>query len=316
MTSRLRSGARRIGWIAWTSIEEFIGAHPFPLAAALSYYTLLSIAPLLLVVTSFAGLMLGDADIRGELVEQARQLIGEDGAQILQTVSENVSSPRENVLSMSVGMVLVLFGASTVFAQLQFILNRIWGVEAVPSNAVVGFLRARLVSLAIILGLGFMLLVSLVLSAVLTGLSGLLSDLFPGAAILARSLEIGISLGFVTVLLALLFRYVPDAEIAWQDTVIGAVITAILFTLGKYVIGLYLGQASVGSAYGAAGSAVVFMVWVYYASLILLLGAAVTKTVARYRGHPVIPSAHARSLRGAGAGRSRQRTAFQPGKTR
>lgn len=316
MTSRLWSGAKRIGRIAWTSVEEFIEGHPFPMAAALSYYTLLSIAPLLLVVTSIAGLMLGDADIRNELVDQTRALIGEDGAEILQTVSQNVSSPRENVLSMSVGMVLMLFGASTVFAQLQFILNRIWQVEAVPSNAVVGFLRARLVSLAIILGLGFMLLVSLVLSAVLTGLSGLLSDLFPGAAIIARLFEIGISLSFITLLLALLFRYVPDAEICWHDTVIGAAITAVLFTLGKYLIGLYLGQASVGSAYGAAGSAVVFMVWVYYASLILLLGAAVTKTVARYRGHPVIPSAHARSLGAARSGGSQQKAAFQPRKTR
>lgn len=296
MTNGFWSGTKSIGRIAWASLGEFIDDHPFPLAAALSYYTLLSIAPLLLVVTSVAGLMLGDADIRSELVEQTRDLIGEDGAAILQTVSENVKSPRENILSMTVGVLLMLFGASTVFAQLQFTLNRIWRVEAVPSNAVVGFLRARLISLAIILGLGFMLLVSLVLSAVLTGISGRLSDLFPGADVIARVLEMLVSLGFISLLLGLLFRYVPDAEISWHDTLIGAVITAILFTLGKYLIGLYLGQASVGSAYGAAGSAVVFMVWVYYASLILLLGAEITKTVARYRGHPLEPSPHARFI--------------------
>lgn len=297
MMGRPWSGAKRIGQIAWTSIQEFIDDHPFPLAAALSYYTLLSIAPLLLVVTSLAGMMLGNADIRADLVSQTRDLIGEDGAAILQTVSQNVSSPRENMVSMSIGFLLVLFGASTVFAQLQFILNRIWGVEAAPSNAVVGFLRARLISLTIILGLGFMLLVSLVLSAVLAGVSERLAELFPGADIVARTLELVVSLGFITLLLALFFRYVPDAEISWQDTIIGAVVTAILFTLGKYLIGLYLGQASVGSAYGAAGSAVVFMVWVYYASLILLFGAEVTKTVARYRGHPLEPSPHARPLR-------------------
>lgn len=295
--SRLWSGARSAGQIAWTSIREFIDDHPFPLAAALSYYTLLAIAPLLLVVTSVAGLMLGDADIRGELVRQTRDLIGDEGAAILQTVSRNVSSSRENILSMSVGVVLMLFGASTVFAQLQYILNRIWGVEAAPSNAVVGFLRARLISLTIILGLGFMLLVSLVLSAVLTAVSGRLSELFPGAEIIARLFELIVSLGFITLLLALFFRYVPDAEVSWRDTLTGAIVTAVLFTLGKYLIGLYLGQASVGSAYGAAGSAVVFMVWVYYASLILLFGAEVTKTVARYRGHPLEPSPHARSLR-------------------
>lgn len=296
MMNRFWSGAKGIRHIAWSSMMQFIDDHPFPLAAALSYYTLLAIAPLLLVITSIAGLMLGDADIRGELVDQTRRLIGEDGATVLRTVSENVRSPRENLLSMSIGVLLILFGASTVFAQLQFILNRIWGVEAVPSNAVVGFLRARLVSLAIVLGLGFMLLVSLVLSAVLSALSGMLSDLFPGADVLARVLEMTFSLAFIAALLALLFRYVPDAEISWRDTLIGALVTAVLFTVGKYLIGLYLGQASVGSAYGAAGSAVVFMVWVYYASLILLFGAEVTKTVARYRGHPLEPSPHARSL--------------------
>ena len=297
MMSRPWSGIKRTGQIAWTSIQEFIDDHPFPSAAALSYYTLLSIAPLLLVVTSIAGLMLGDADIRGELVRQTRALIGEDGAAILQTVSQNVSSPRENLLSMSIGVLLMLFGASTVFAQLQFILNRIWRVEAAPANAVIGFIRARLISLTIILGLGFMLLVSLVLSAMLTAVSGTLSELFPGAEIVARMLELAVSLGFITLLLALFFRYVPDAEVSWRDTLTGAIVTATLFTLGKYLIGLYLGQASVGSAYGAAGSAVVFMVWVYYASLILLFGAEVTKTVARYRGHPLEPSPHARSLR-------------------
>ena len=297
MLDRFWSGVKSVGRIAWTSIGEFMDDNPFPLAAALSYYTLLATAPLLLVVTSIAGLMLGDADIRGELVEQTRELIGAEGAQILKTVSENVRSPRQNLVSMSIGMVLILFGASTVFAQLQYILNRIWEVEAVPSNAVIGFLRARLVSLAIILGLGFMLLVSLVLSAVLSALSGTLSSLFPAGDVIARMLEIAFSLGFTTLLLALLFRYVPDAEISWHDTLTGATVTAVLFTIGKYLIGLYLGQASVGSAYGAAGSAVVFMVWVYYASLILLLGAEITKTVARFRGHPLEPSPHARSLR-------------------
>lgn len=296
MTNRLWSRAKDVGHIAWTSITEFIDDHPFPMAAALSYYTLLAVAPLLLVLTSVAGFMLGDADIRDELVSQTRELIGEHGAAVLETVSRNVSSPGENILSMSIGVVLILFGASTVFAQLQFILNRIWGVESVPSNAVIGFLWARLVSLTIILGLGFMLLVSLVLSAVLSALSGTLTNLFPGADIVAQLLEMIVSLAFITALLALLFRYVPDAEISWRDTLVGALVTAVLFTIGKFLIGLYLGQASVGSAYGAAGSAVVFMVWVYYASLILLFGAEVTKTVARVRGHPLEPSPHARSL--------------------
>lgn len=288
-------GIRQVAALVWASITDFIDNHPFHLAAALSYYTLLSVAPLLLVVTSVAGMLLGDVNVRDALVQQADALVGSEGAELLETVSRNVGTPGENLFSMVIGVLLTLLGASTVFAQLQYALNRIWRVEAVPSNAVMGFVRARLISLTVVFGLGFLLLVSLILSAALSGFSGYIKDLFPGAEIVSRMIELSVSIGLIAAVLALLFRYVPDAEISWRDTTIGAVLTAVLFTVGKYFIGLYLGQASVGSAYGAAGSAVVFMVWVYYASLILFFGAAVTRSVARHRGHPVAPSAHARS---------------------
>lgn len=289
-------GVRHLGSVVKAAAKDFFDDQPFHLAAALSYYTLLSIAPLLLVVTSIAGLLLGDLHVRDSLIGQAEALVGREGAQLLETVSRNVGPPEESLWSMIIGLLLTLLGASTVFAQLQFALNRIWRVEAVPSNAVVGFVRARLVSLAVVLGLGFLLLVSLILSAALSGFSGYIEDVFPGAGLVSRFFDLCLSVGLIAVVLALLFRYVPDAQISWRDTTIGALITAVLFTVGKYFIGLYLGKASVGSAYGAAGSAVVFMVWVYYASLILFFGAAVTKAVARQRGHPVMPSAYARSL--------------------
>jgi len=189
---------------------------------------------------------------------------------------------------------LILVGATTVFAYLQFVLNRIWRVEPIPTNAVFGFLRARLIALAVVLGVGFLLLVSLILSAVTSGLTTALGGEFLGAGLVLRTVDLVFSVTFVSLVLALLFRYVPDARIHWSDAWFGAVVTALLFTLGKHLIGLYLGQVSVGSAYGAAGSVIVFMVWVYYASLILFLGAELTRAFGIHRGHPIVPNSYAR----------------------
>lgn len=294
MLAKLKEAAA----IAWESLHDFFAGDPFQLAAALSYYTLLSIAPLLLVIIGATGLLLGEDQVREALVEQVRQLVGNDGASLLRTVAQNVGTAHSNVTTMSVGFALMLLGATTVFAYLQKALNRIWGVEAAPSNAVLGFLRARLTSLAVVLGLVFLLLVSLFFSTAINALQGYIQALFPGSAAVVRVGNVLLSLALLTVLLAMLFRYVPDVEISWRDTVAGAIITAILLTAGKQAISLYLGQASVGSAYGAAGSAVVFMVWVYFVAMILFLGAKVTKVIARHRGSPLVPSAHARPLPG------------------
>ncbi len=294
MLAKLKEAAA----IAWESLRDFFAGDPFQLAAALSYYTLLSIAPLLLVIIGATGLLLGEDQVREALVEQVRQLVGNDGASLLRTVAQNVGTAHSNVTTMSVGFALMLLGATTVFAYLQKALNRIWGVEAAPSNAVLGFLRARLTSLAVVFGLVFLLLVSLFFSTAINALQGYIQALFPGSAAVVRVGNVLLSLALLTVLLAMLFRYVPDVEISWRDTVAGAIITAILLTAGKQAISLYLGQASVGSAYGAAGSAVVFMVWVYFVAMILFLGAKVTKVIARHRGSPLVPSAHARPLPG------------------
>lgn len=279
--------------IALESLQNFVAGDNFQLAAALSYYTLLSIAPLLLVLTGAAGLLLGEEEVRAALVSQVRDLVGEEGASLLQTVTRNAGTQHSNMLSMSIGFVLMIFGATTVVAQLQAALNRVWGVKAAPSNAVLGFVRSRLVSLTVVLGLAFLLLVSLVFTATISALQTYLESFLPGAAIMWAIANQLISLVLVALLLAMLFRYVPDVEISWRDTVIGALVTAILLTLGKYAIGVYLGRAGVGSAYGAAGSAVVFMVWVYFVSMILFLGAGITQVIARHRGTPLVPSAHA-----------------------
>jgi membrane protein len=290
------SKLKEIGSIALEAVRSFFDENPFQLAAALSYYTLLSMAPLLLVLTGAAGLLLNEEQVREALVDQVRDLVGDEGASLLRTVARNAGTADTNVISMSIGFVLMLIGATTVFAQLQTALNRIWQVKATPSNALLGFLRARLVSLAVVLGLSFLLLVSLVFSAAVSGLQTYIESFLPGGAVVWTTLNDLISLTLVALLLAMLFRYVPDVEISWRDTLIGALVTAVLLTLGKHAIGLYLGRASVGSPYGAAGSAVVFMVWVYFASLILFLGAMITKVIARHRGSPLIPSEHATAI--------------------
>lgn len=289
---------REAGLIIWDTIRSFKENNPFEMAAALAYYTLLSIAPLLLVIVGAAGLLLGEAQIRDALVEQARQLVGSEGASLLQTVMQNAAQSPKNSVSMIVGFVLTILGATTIFAYLQRSLDRIWDVKPAPSNAVVCFARARLVSLGVVLGLAFMMLASLVLQAAISGLQNYIATLFPGAAIVSVIINSLLSLSLVALVLAMLFRYVPDVEIAWRETLIGAFVTAFLLTIGNYAIGLYLGRAAVGSAHGAAGSAVVFMVWVYYTAVILFFGAKMTKVIARHHGTPIVPSEYAEFVHG------------------
>lgn len=303
---------REAGSVGWETIRTFTKSDPFQMAAALAYFTLLSIAPLLLVIVGAAGILLGEAQVQQALVTQARELVGDQGASLLQTVMRNASQSEKNVISMVIGFGLTLLGATTIFAQLQTSLNRIWGIKPKPANAILGFARARLVSLAVVLGLAFLMLASLVLQAVIRALQDYLETLFPGAGLVSLVVNNLLSLTLVALVLGMLFRYVPDVRISWRDTFIGGFVTAFLLTLGNYAIGLYLGRAAVGSAYGAAGSAVVFMVWVYYTGLILFLGAHSTKVIARHRGSPIVPSAHAEFLPGAGPQLARTRRHEEP----
>ncbi|HZD53993.1 MAG TPA: YihY/virulence factor BrkB family protein [Woeseiaceae bacterium] len=305
MFRRIREG----GSIGWETLRTFNEHDPFQMAAALSYYTLLSIAPLLLVITGIAGILIGEAEVREALVTQARELVGNQGASLLRTVMQNAGQSTSNILSMILGFGLMILGATTVFAQLQIALNRIWDVRAAPSNALLGFARARLLSLGVVLGLAFLMLASLVLQAVIRTLQSYLESLFPGGGLVSLIANNLLSLSLVALVLAMLFRYVPDVQLSWRHAWIGGFVTAFLLTLGNYAIGLYLGRAAVGSAYGAAGSAVVFMVWVYYTAVILFLGAKTTKVIARDHGEPIVPSEHARFIPGAepAPGRPRSR---------
>lgn len=288
-------GAVRTIWLVFVdSFKGFLAGEPFRLAAALSYYTLLSMAPLLLIVIGTAGFFFGEGVVRDELVEQVRALTGDEGAALVRTVIANAERLEQDIFSILLGGGLMLFGATTVFAQLQGALNQIWRVEAAPENAFLGFLRHRLLSFALILSLGFLLMVSLIASAILAALQGYFDTLGFATLDWWRFVNLAVSFAFALALIALIFKYLPDAVIDWRDVWLGALITSLLLAVGRSLIGLYLGRASIGSVFGAAGSVVVFMIWVYYAALIFFFGAEVTRIVARYRGERVRPSEHAR----------------------
>ena len=294
------------GRVFWNAVQRMFEDDALPLAAALAYYSLLSMAPLLLVVISIAGLFFADGQVHAQLIEQMRSLIGEEGAALTRTVIAHTGSEERSAWSLVVGALLTLLGASTVFAQLQYALNRVWRVKAAPrAKLIMSFLKQRILSFALVLSVGFLLMVSLVISAVLGALHTFLDERLAQAALFWNGLDLVISFSLATALIAMMFKYLPDAEIEWRDTWHGAMITATLFIVGKQVIGLYLGQTSVASSFGAAASVVIFMVWVYYAALILLFGAEITQAVAAQRGALVVPTENAKSAPGhAVAGKS------------
>jgi membrane protein len=277
------------------AVKSFYRNEALALSSAIAYCSLLSMAPLLIVVIGVAGILFTDRVVQEQLIEQFRALIGEPGAELATTVLANTEGERSSTVSLVVGTALTLFGATTVFAQLQTALNRVWRVEAKPGNALWNFVRHRLLSFALVVSLGFLLMISLAASAVLAAVHEYVDSAAFGIKVLMEVLNIAVSFGLATFLIALMFKYLPDAEIDWRDTWLGAFLTALLFIVGKAAIGLYLGRATVASAFGAAGSVVIFMVWVYYASSIILFGAEITHAVAARHGG-VAPSPHARPV--------------------
>jgi membrane protein len=261
------------------------------LGAALAYYTIFSIAPLLIITIAVAGLVFGADAARGQITGQVEHLVGRQGGEAVQAMVQNASEPGKGALGTALGVAMLLFGAAGLFGQLQDALNTVWEVRPKPGRGVWGFVRDRFLSLTMVLGVAFLLLVSLVVSAALAALGGLFGDWQTG--VVGQVVTTAIGLIVITVLFALIYKFLPDAEVAWRDVWLGAALTAGLFTLGKFLIGLYLGRASVGSAYGAAGSLAVLLVWLYYAAQIFLFGAELTKAYANQLGSRIKPKEHA-----------------------
>jgi membrane protein len=247
------------------------------MGGALAYYTLFSTAPVLIIVIAVAGFFFGEEAARGEIIAQLEGLLGADGAAAVQGLLESARRPTEGILATLASVAVLLVGATTVFAELQSNLDRIWKApEAEKSGGVWALLRARVLSLGMILAIGFLLLVSLVLSAVLAALGKWWGGAFDGWAVLLEAINFVFSFAITTGLFALIYKLLPRADIAWHDVWIGAAVTALLFAIGKFLIGLYIGRSGVASGFGAAGSFVVLLVWVYYSTQIFLLGAEFT----------------------------------------
>jgi membrane protein len=258
------------------SVVSWRKDHASSMGAALAYYTLFSIAPVLIIVIAVAGFFFGAEAARGEIVAQLRGLLGEDGATAVQGLLESASDREEGLFATISSIALLLLGATTVFAELQSDLDRIWRAEAKPINGLWAFLRARLLSFGLVLVLAFLLLVSLVLSAALAALGNWWGGWFEGWAVLLEIINFVVSFAITTGLFAVIYKLLPRTKIAWHDVWIGAAVTALLFAVGKFLIGLYIGRSGVASGFGAAGSFVVLLVWVYYSTQIFLLGAEFT----------------------------------------
>lgn len=267
------------------SCRAWVDDYAPSMGAALAYYTVFSLAPFLLLVIAVAGLAFGEEAARGEIVSQLRGLMGGAGASAVQGLLTSASEPAKGVFASLVGGLTVLLGATSVFGELQSALDRIWRVPARQQDGVWrGVLRGRLLSFGMIVTIGFLLLVSLVVSAALAALGTWSAGFLPAWEIALHAAGLVVSFAITTVLFAMIYQVLPRARVAWNDVWIGAAVTALLFSLGKLAIGLYLGKAAVTSGFGAAGSLVVLLVWVYYSAQIFLLGAEFTWVFAHSHG--------------------------------
>jgi membrane protein len=260
------------------------------LAAALAYYTAFSVAPLMLISITVAGLVFGREAAEGQIFGQLQGLLGDDAAGVIQTSVANSQKSGASVFSAAIGIATLVWSASSLFAQLQEALNTIWEVQPDPNAGIVSTVKRRFLSMTMVLGIAFVLLVSLVLSAGVSAIGALFGDLLPGGTILWQTVNFVLSFLVVTGLFAAIYKVLPDATVDWSDVWIGAVATALLFTIGKQLIGFYLGHASIGSTFGAAGSLLVFLVWVYYSAQILFFGAELTQVYARKYGSRIRPA--------------------------
>ena len=267
------------------------------LGAALAYYTVFSLAPLLIIAIAIAGLVFGQEAAQGQIFDQLRGLLGEASGKAMQDMVQKANAqPATGLIATLTGVVMLLFGASGVFGQLQTSLNAIWDVQPKPGRGIFGIIQDRILSFGFILVVGFLLLVSLLLTAGIALVAQWFGGMIPGMETLAEILNFVLSLALITMLFAMIFKFLPDAKIAWHDVWIGAFITAALFTVGKFALGLYLGKSGVDSSYGAAGSLIVLLLWVYYSSQILFFGAEFTQVYANRFGSHVAPADDAVSV--------------------
>lgn len=285
---------KNITSIAKDTIVGFMDDKGLKLSASLSYYTVFSMAPLLLLIISLAGAFFGREAIEGRIFEEINGLVGNQAAAQIQEIITNLELSGKTTISVIIGAITLVVGATTVFGEIQDSINMIWRVKAKPKRGWVKLLKDRLLSGSLIIGLGFLLIVSLIVNGVVVALGDMLKQHFPDITILLIDIiNIIISFGVITVLFGVIFKVLPDAKIAWKDVRVGAFFTACLFMLGRYLIGLYIETTGAGSPYGAAGSIIIILLWVYYTAAILYMGAEFTRIYADHIGSRIEPSDYA-----------------------
>lgn len=276
------------------SFSGFMDDRCLKMSAALAYYTIFSLAPLLVLIMSLASLFLGEEAIRGELFGQLNGLLGNEAAGQIQTMIKNMELSGKTTSALVIGIVTLFLGASSIFIEIQDSVNQIWRVKAKPKRGWLKLVKDRLQSSSLVVSLGFLLLVSLVINGVVLALSDQITRLLPGLGVyIISAINFAISTAVVTVLFAVIFKVLPDAKIAWKDVRWGAIFTALLFMLGRYLIGLYIETTGSESTYGAAGSLIVILTWIYYISAILYFGAEFTQAYANRLGARIEPADHA-----------------------
>ncbi|MCW3072520.1 MAG: ribonuclease [Bacteroidetes bacterium] len=285
---------RKAGNALKETFTEFIDDNAIKLSASLSYYTIFALPPLLIVIIALCGVFFGKEAVRGEIFGQINGLVGNEAALQIQDIIKNVKLRNDNVFAATIGIATLLIGASGVFGEIQSSINYIWGLKAKPKRGLFKFMKNRLMSFSMIGVMGFLLLVGLIINSVMDILSDRLIMYFPNVTVyLFYVINILFVFFIITTLFTVIFKTLPDGKVALKDTLVGSSLTALLFMLGKFIIGLYLGRSAVSSTYGAAGSVILILLWVYYSAIILYLGAEFTKVYARMYGKKIIANDYA-----------------------
>jgi membrane protein len=275
------------------AFDGFVDDNAMRMGASLSYYTLFSLAPMLLIIISLGGIFFGREAVQGQVYEQIDGLIGSDAAKQVQGILKNAQTSGQSTWAAIVGVITLLIGATGTFAEIQDAINFIWGLKPKPKNGIIKYLMTRFLSFSLIISLGFLLLVSLAVNALLNSFSKKLEVLFSDTTTyIFWAIDLLVVWGVIALLFMVIFKVLPDGKIKWKDAFVGAGFTSLLFMIGKYAIGLYLGNSSVATTYGAAGSVVIILLWVYYSALILYFGAEFTKAYTNFYGRSIQPNGY------------------------
>ncbi len=290
VVASIRKRFRAFFFLLRASVSQFVDNEVIKYCASLSFYTIFSIAPMLMIAIAIGSLLFGKEAATGRLFDQIDHLVGTDAAILIQGMLAQSVPDEDNFWATAIGILILVVGATGVFAEIQSTINRIWGLKAKPQRGVIHYLVSRLLSFAMVVSMGFIMVVSLITSTLIDLLNDKLNNFLPNTTFIILVVNNCVALITITVLFTFIFKYLPDSIVRWKDAIMGSVFTSVLFLLGKYLIGLYMANSPMISKYGAAGSIVAILLWIYYSSVLLYLGAEFTKVYAITHGHGITPN--------------------------